>query len=134
MLFQAACGCNARFAAALSRSRTKAQRSTSHRTSLARKRSDCPLSRRSLGRMCSPVWKLPGIGNHARAHGSICRERHPQPAQTGENEDLPRAKTHAGSEACEFFTDDSLSNVRLERFQAKCAALRLKTRQNQGFE
>src|ERR671932_1809522 len=106
MLFQAACGCNARFAAALSRSRTKAQRSASHRTSLARKRSDCPLSCRSLGRMCSPVWKLPGVGNHARAHGSICRERHPQPAQTGENEDLPRAKTHAGSEACEFFTDD----------------------------
>ena len=59
-----------------------------------------------FGSHAHPRLQADGVLNHARARGSICRKRHLQPAQTGEYEYLPRAKTHVRSKACKFFTDD----------------------------
>jgi uncharacterized protein (TIGR02231 family) len=59
-----------------------------------------------FGSHAHPRLHADGVWNHARARGSICRKRHLQPAQTGEYEYLPRAKTHVRAKACEFFTDD----------------------------
>ena len=82
-------------------------------SSRARKRSVCPVSRRSLGRMESPRIAPMRAGNHAASRRSICNEARPQPVETGKHEYLPRAETHTQSERCEFFTDDSPTRGRV---------------------
>ena len=83
-------------------------------SSRARKRSLCPLSRRSFGRIANRSVASPTTENHASRPDSICKIRALSTIHTGKNEYSKTSANAHNQDASGFFTDDELTtSIRL---------------------